>query len=849
MDLFKYSILEIDKILAELNTNAASGLDSQEVNNRLQKFGYNSLKLKRLKGWHIFFRQFKSAFIYLLLGALGITIALGEMVDSVIIVFFLIIMSGLGFYQEYSSEKVAQLLNRFTISKAKVLRNGQLELIPADHLVPGDIITMEIGDKVSADVRLIEVQDLSIDETVLTGESVPVFKKAETLEKVPASYHQAENLAFSGTDILKGSAKAVVLATGPHTVFGKIASLTSESKKVSDFEKGIANFSAFILKLVGLTLAIVFVAHLLIKQDQVNILELIVFSVALTVAVIPEGLPVVTTFALSQGARRLAKKHVIVKRLSAIEDLGSVEILCSDKTGTLTKNELSLAHIYSNNHPQTIWLANLASSFELTQRLEPFDIALEKNLTPHQRKEIKESFKIAEEPFDPQSRKNIVLVKTGDGYFLIERGAPEVIVPRCLNLNQQTKADINEWVKNEGLQGHRVLAIAFKRLTRVSKQVDLLSLAKRHRLVFAGLISFVDPVKESTYAAVKNAEQLGVRLVILTGDSPEVAGAVARQIKLIDSPRKVITGDEWRQADEAHQSRYLQEYSVFARVSPEDKFDIIKTLRQKYTVGFLGEGINDAPALKIAGVSLVVDSASDIAREAADIILLKKNLQVIIEGIYEGRRVFANTTKYIKTTLISNFGNFFAVATASLLIDFLPMLAIQILLLNLLSDTPMIAISTDNVDKADLKSPRQYETREIIIIAIILGLVSTLFDFIFFALFYHLPPAVLQTNWFIASVLTELVLIFSIRTKLLFFKANPPSPWLVYLSLMVFVVAIGLPLTPTGQLIFKFTPPTALHLIWIISLVFIYFIVSEMVKLLYYKHRKDNWHPNLIVSK
>lgn len=390
-------------------------------------------------------------------------------------------------------------------------------------------------------------------------------------------------------------------------------------------------------------------------------------------------------------------------------------------------------------------------------------------------------------------------------------------------------------IEKEGRQGHRVLAVSFKRMDHLKESAHLVLSAKDSDFIFSGIISFVDPIKASSLRAVKKAEQLGVRLMILTGDIPYVAGAVAKKMGLIDSPEKVITGEKWHQADRAQKERYLSEYSVFARVSPEEKFDIIQSLRERYAVGFLGEGINDAPALKIAGVSLVVDSAADIAREAADIILLKKNLEVIIDGIQEGRKVFANTIKYIKATLASNFGNFFAVATASLMIDFLPMLPIQILLVNLLTDKPLISVSTDSVDRVELQSPKKYEVREIVIVSIILGMVSMVFDFIFFGLFYRISPEVLQTNWFIGSVLTELVFIFSVRTRWFFAKAVPPSKFLFFLSITIFLLTIGLPFTNLGQEIFKFTPPTTTHLIGILALVVIYFMISEAVKVMYYK--------------
>jgi Mg2+-importing ATPase len=840
MHIFNYSIKNITDVALELGVDLQTGLDKKSVAERVSKFGLNKLAIKETNGWHIFFRQFKSAFIYLLLAAMIITIFLGEMIDALMIFVFIAINTGLGFYQEYSSEKTAQLLNQYSLPRAKVLRMGKVEQVTSDQLVPGDIVILATGDKVPADIRLIEQDNLTIDETILTGESVPVFKKTDNLTSEPSSYHEAFNLVFSGTDVLKGEARGLVVATGKNTVFGQIAKLAGESRKVSDFEKGISRFSRFILKLVGVTLFVVFVAHLLINRNGagLDIFKLIIFSVALTVSVIPEALPLVTTFSLARSAKRLAKRKVIVKRLSAIEDLGGIEILCCDKTGTLTENKLTITNIYSGNNEQTIWFANLASSFELKKKIEPFDIALDKGLNSEQKKKITKAVKISEESFDPKTRKNSVLVKDGNKTFLIIRGEIDAVVSSCSALDKKAKDNIDDWTSREGRQGHRILTIIYKEFNAIEKNSEFyIKELEKNDFTFSGIISFVDPIKKSSFSAVEQAKSLGVKIIIITGDSPEVAGAVANEIGLIDSSDRVITGEKWQTASQKKQKEYLEIYSVFARVSPEEKFTIIEALRKRYMIGFLGEGINDAPALKIAGVSLVVDSAADIARESSDIILLKKNLEVIIEGIKEGRQVFANTTKYIKSTLASNFGNFFAIAITSLMVDFLPMLPIQILLLNLLSDVPMISISTDNVEASELKLPKKYQTKDIIIIAIILGLVSMVFDFIFFGLFYRISPEVLQTNWFIGSILTELVLFFSIRTKSLFIKSLRPSKSIILLSLMTFILTIGLPFTSFGQKVFKFVAPTLSHLMLILSLVIIYFFISEVVKLLYYKNK------------
>ena len=461
---------------------------------------------------------------------------------------------------------------------------------------------------------------------------------------------------------------------------------------------------------------------------------------------------------------------------------------------------------------------------------------------------LKEYKRLADLPFDPGLRRNAVLVQKAQHQELIVRGAPEEILKLCDPASLKKSFGLEKWLSERGQQGQRVLAVAKTRLNRQALPESLENFEVKN-LEFLGAMAFIDPIKTSTFSAVKQAEGLGLKIKILTGDSAEVAGSVAQQIKLIATDQSVITGQQFNALSAVHQAEAVEKYDVFARVSPEDKYKIIQLLQEKYQVGYLGEGINDAPALKIAGVSLVVQSASDLARESADIVLLKKNIQVIVNGIKEGRQVFTNfsifssipsafftnTVKYIQATLASNFGNFYAVAIASLFVDFLPMLPVQILLLNLLSDFPMIAISADNIDKSELAQPKKYNVRDITLIATILGVVSSIFDFILFGIFFRFSPAVLQTNWFIASILTELAFLFSIRTKRLFFKAGRPAAGIIGLTGLAAIVTIVLPFTALGQNTFHFIRPSLSHLTLIFFVVAIYFATTESVKSLYYK--------------
>jgi P-type Mg2+ transporter len=833
--MYHHATLSEEEILKNFDTSLSEGLSSSQAEGRIATAGYNEITASQVPWWEIAIRQFKSPFIYLLLIAAAIVFVIGEYIDAGVILGFVIINAALGFFQEFKSEQALRALQQFITQKAKVKRDSRWHTIDSRNLVPGDIVRLETGDAVPADVRILAMHNLVVNETTLTGESVPVPKRPETLPTEPKNVYESHNLCFSGTTVVGGDATAVVLETGSHTSIGTIARLTVETTKESEFSKGIERFSRFILRMILVTLVFIFVANLLIKGPGVDITELVVFSIALVVSVVPEALPVVTTLSLSRGALRLAKQGVIVKRLTAIEDIGSIEILCTDKTGTLTENTLQVTEMSPGAQPGLLNYALLTVA-ETEEKTEPFDIAITEAGKEHQLQEQSPPERLAEIPFDPVRRRNAVLVRQDTLTVMIVRGAPEEIIrlsPTGTGADQQALAD---WLSARGRAGERTIAFAKKVMPLRTAGI---SPEDEQDLEFLGAIAFTDPIKPSAYRAVEKAKELGVSIKIITGDSSEVAGAVGVRIGLLEDPTRVLTGSALMEMPPDKRGEALVQHAVIARVTPEQKYEIIRILQSSFTVGFLGEGINDAPALKLAGVSLAVDSAADIARDAADIILLQKNLEVIIEGIRGGREVFTNTVKYLKATLASNFGNFYAIAISSLFISFLPMLPLQILLLNLLSDFPMISIATDNVDAAELTKPRKYEIREIVLIATLLGVVSTVFDFMFFAVFVNQGPGTLQTNWFMGSVLTELVFLFSIRTRLPFYKASRPSWIVLALTGFAAALAIVLPYTFFGQIAFHFIPPTAVQLGTILGLVAAFFICVELVKDFYYRFTNE----------
>lgn len=817
-----YTSGDPDMVLNKLESSA-KGLDLAQVKKLQAQYGLNVLTGSKTGWCDILVRQFRSPFIYILLFAALLAFALGELIDGTIILIFVIINAALGFYQEFRSDQALKVLKRYTIPKVYVIRAGLKEEIPATELLPGDIVLLEPGDIVPADMRLLETSNFTLNEAVLTGEAMASGKTHVGLEMSKVPIHEAKNIAFSGTSVLGGKATGVVIATGPQAYIGKIAKLTLETTRASGFEKGMRTFSDFVLKMVGITLLLIFFANLMIKGGSTDIGDMILFVIALAASVIPEALPLVITFSLSRGAVRLSKHKVVVKRLSAIEDLGGIEVLCTDKTGTITENKLTVSEIYGKGD---VLDQAYTAICRHNNKLDPFDLAIE---AAHKKQKGSDNKKLIHEiPFDPERKRNSALVKAGESYMLIVRGAAEAILPYVI----QKDAEITEWIKNQEEEGKRVIVIAHKSLTTEGEYNQE---EEENNLTLTGALSFTDPPKKSAMDAVKTAQKLGVTIKIITGDGAVVAGSIAKQIGLVESPEEVITAREFFDLNPKKQQSVAEKMHVFARFSPVQKHQLIEILQENREVGFLGDGINDAPALKAANVAIVVQGASDIAREAADVILLNSSLNVIINGIQEGRQVFANTIKYVKITLASNFGNFYAIAIVTLFIEFLPMLPVQILLVNLLSDFPLITVATDSVDQKDITKPEGYNIREFALFAVVFGVVSSAFDFVFFGTFYRISPEALQTNWFIGSILTELLLLYSLRTKRVFFKAPSPSKAIIILTLLAAITTIAIPYTQIGQSVFHFVAPSARQLSLVLMITAIYLVINEIVKVTYYR--------------
>ncbi len=835
MNLATAETKETEELLVELSSSL-DGLSQALVLENKEKFGKNVLLAHEVRWWNILLRQFSSSFVYLLIGASVISLLLGERIDSIIIILFVAINSILGFWQEYKATNSLANLKKLVTRTSKVRRNKEVLTVNDDEIVVGDILILQAGDLIPADVRFLSGTGISTDESILTGESVTQSKIANALKEPLKDLTEAKNMGFSGTLVTTGEAEAVVIAVGNSTELGKISKLMLETETQSGFSKRIKTLSGAVIWLMVSTLGVVLLLHLILKGPSINIGELAIFSIALAVGVIPEALPLVITISLSSGALRLAKKGVVPKRLSSIEDLGSIDILCTDKTGTITENRLSVTEMLSKDNETLLKRAFWGSTYLIDRKppTNPFDKAIWEKLEiqADRYSDEVESF-ISELPFDPIRRRNTVLLRLKDGReLIISRGAYDEIVSICSNTRDNKTL---EWIKEKEKNGDRILAIASKFVGGLDPK-NLTN--NENNLELIGLLSFNDPLKETAKEAIVEAEKLGVTIKMLTGDSPDVAIGIGKTIGLINENEDAILGKDYEQLSEEEKNKAVINYQIFARVNPEQKFDILRRLQKNHTVGFLGEGFNDAPGLKVAHVGLVVDNASDVAKDAADVILLSKDLKTIIDGIKEGRTTFTNTIKYIRATLTSNFGNFFAIAFSSLFVPFLPMLPIQILLVNLLTDFPMVSVSTDNVNLRNLRKPKKYSIRSIIILAVVVGLISTAFDFVTFGYFVRFGERTLQTMWFMESILTELVLVFSIRTSSFFLKSTKPGALLSALSVLTVVVTLWIPFSKLGQTFFGFTQPQTDKLITVFILVLIYFVATEATKLIYYKLKR-----------
>jgi Mg2+-importing ATPase len=807
------------------------GLSMSEAERRLAEFGPNEPVPAKIAGPFFQFLRFCSnPLILILLVASGTSAFLGQPVDAIIIAAMVVLSVVLNFIQAYRSQQAVQRLRDQVAPTATVSRDERWIELPRREIVPGDLVRLSAGDLVPADARLLRSQDLHVQQAALTGESMPVEKYVG--EGGPDANDAVQpDLVYLGTSVVSGTATALVTATGPRTSFGDIAARLSERPPETEFDRGTRQFGILIMKTVFFLVLFILVVSVAMRRDA---LESLLFAVALAVGLTPEFLPMITTVTLSMGALRMARSKVIVKHLDAIENLGSIDLLCSDKTGTLTSGEMELdSSLDSFGQPsdRPLFLGYLNSRFESGIK-SPLDASILNCPAPAN---IDRCEKTDEIPFDFERRRLSIVVRTDGVCMLITKGAPEGVLDastsievgaECRPLVKADRERCAETFRSLSASGLRVLAVAYRQLERC----EGLKCEDERDLVFAGFLTFLDPPVEgvSDTVAALNADGVGIK--ILTGDNELVTRHVCERVGIDCS--KIVLGADLERITDSALFHVAEEADVFARVSPGQKNRIIRALKTRgHVVGFLGDGINDAPSLHAADVGISVAGAVDVARDAADIILLEHGLNVLHGGIIEGRKAFGNVLKYILMGTSSNFGNMFSMAAATLFLPFLPMLPTQILLNNFLYDLAQVTIPTDNVDPAYVQSPQKWNVRIIRNFMIAIGPISSLFDFLTFYILlavFHSSEALFHTGWFVESLATQTLVLFVIRTAGRPWSNRPSLP-LASTTILIVIVGLLLPFCPLGGSL-GFVPMPVAFFVFLALAVITYMILVEIVK-------------------
>ena len=824
--------------------NESTGLTSAQANARTEQYGPNRFMERReLPPWLQYLAHFRNPLVLILLLASTLSALLGELTNFFIIAVIVLASVTLDFFQEHRARNAAEKLRQSIALRARVLRDGREQELPVTDIVPGEIVLLKAGDLVPADGLVIEARDCFVNQSLLTGESYPV-EKATAVPVDGTDLQAATNAVFMGSSVVSGIARVRIMRTGSATEMGAIAERIAEPDEQTSFDTGTRRFNALILRLTMLMVLFVLMVNLLSHKPW---LESFLFAVALAVGLTPELLPMVVSVTLARGAVRMAREQVIVKRQSAIQDLGSMDVLCTDKTGTLTEAKIRMeSHVdpLGADSGRVLQLAYLNSWFESGLR-NPMDEAI----LAHGKTDVSGWTKIDEVPFDFERRRVSVLLQKDGLRSLVVKGAPEEIIRLCTQHEAGDDLRVMDAAALERVrstcraleeQGFRVLAIAHK---PVAADHPHAVVGDEAALTLAGFAAFLDPPKASAGDALRALAKLGVQIKVLTGDSERVTQHIYRQLNL--PVEGVVLGSDIDQLDDIGLQARVKTANLFCRLNPSQKGRVIAALKARgHVVGYLGDGVNDAPSLHAADVGLSVDSAVDVAKAAADMILLKQDLNVLHLAVLEGRRTFGNIMKYIMMGTSSNFGNMFSMAGAALFLPFLPMKPVQILLNNILYDLSEIPIPFDEVDAGELRRPHVLDIQLIRNFMWTVGPVSSLFDFATFGLLLWLfdaNEALFQTGWFIESMCTQVLVIFVIRTR-----GNPlkslPHPLLAATSVAVVLLAVALPHTALGAY-FGFVPPPASFHGVLALLVASYLLAVEFIKRRFYRHHRQRIRP------
>ena len=824
----------VAEMLQKLHTTA-KGLTGDEAKDRLAHYGANRLKpAKRSDVWSLLLRQFGSPIILILLFATGLSLCLGDRIDAFIILFIVLVSGSLGFWQERgASNAVAKLLSIVRI-KAAVLRDGNSERVSVEEIVPGDVVVLDAGDVVSGDGLVLESKDLFVDEAMLTGETFPV-EKAPALLPAETPLGQRSNALWMGTHVVSGTATALVVSTGKTTEFGKVSERLKLRPNETDFEQGIRQFGYFLGEVTLVLVVAIFAINVYLARP---VLEAFLFSLALAVGLTPQLLPAIISVNLAHGAKRMAKKRVIVKRLASIENFGSMNVLCADKTGTLTEG---IVHVQSACNVEgaasdTVLLHAYLNAFYETGFTNPIDEAIRS----HHPLDLSGYRKEDEIPYDFFRKRLSILVAHEDSHLMVTKGALQNVLAVCTSAQAgdgsvvdiaAVRAKIQDRFEEFSKKGFRTLGIAHKEMGAVDR------ISKDHEagMTFSGFLVLFDPPKPKIMETITGLKNLGVALKIITGDSRLVAASLSQKMGLSDA--QFLTGPELYQLSDAALLNRVAKVDVFAEVEPNQKERIILALRKAgNVVGYMGDGINDASALHAADVGISVDTAVDVAKDAADIVLLEKDLGVLVEGVREGRATFANTLKYVFMATSANFGNMFSMAGVSLILPFLPLLPKQVLLTNLMTDFPEMTIATDSVDNEMIDYPRRWDMKAIRKFMVTFGLLSSIFDYMTFGLLllvFHATQVQFRTAWFVESVVSASLIVLVIRSRKPFFRSRPGNS-LLLATLSVVVIAVIVPFTPLAAFL-GFGPMPLVFLLCIGLIVSLYVVAAELVKRVFYK--------------
>ncbi len=815
------------------------GLTGAEALERLGTWGANRLTARRRTSHlGLLLGQFKSPVILILLFAASLSYFLHDRVDALIILFIVFVSGLLGFWQERGAARAVEKLLAMVQNKAMVRRDGGTLAVLVKDVVPGDVVELSAGAAVPGDSLVLESRDLFVDEAALTGETYPVEKAAgEVSEDTPMA--QRRNVLFMGTHVVSGTVVAVVVHTGVKTEFGRISQRLSLRPQETNFERGVRRFGYLLMEITLLMLMVIFAINVYLKRPM---LDSFMFALALAVGLTPQLLPAIISVNLAYGAKRMARDKVIVKRLASIENLGTMNVLCSDKTGTLTEGVVRLYRaldIGGADSERVLFHAYLNSHFE-TGFSNPIDDAVRS----HRQFDLNGYQKLDESPYDFVRKRLSILVGREGGSLMITKGALESVLAACSwaeaeDGSRARIAELREKVsrlfQEYSTQGYRVLGLACRKMgdvTRVSKEQET-------DMTFLGVLVFYDPPKPGAAETILELRRLGIRLKIITGDNRLVAASTGDKVGL-PAPR-ILTGQELRHMSDEALLQRANDVDIYAEVEPNQKERILLALKKRgNVVGYMGDGINDATALHAADVSISAEGAVDVAKEAADIVLLEKDLSAVVRGVRDGRKTFANTLKYVFMATSANFGNMFSMAGVSLFLPFLPLLPVQILLTNLLTDFPEMTIATDSVDPEAVDQPRRWDVRFIRKFMLTFGLLSSIFDYLTFGallLILKADPVLFRTGWFVESVVSACLIVLVVRSQRPFYRTMP-SRYLIMATHVVVGATLVLPYSPLAS-VFQFSPLPLRYLALLSAIVFVYIVSADVAKRAFYRKPRN----------